>query len=631
MNADDQPTLVDLAREADFQLGPLRVRPSTREILAEGRTETLEPRVMQVLVVLARRRGHVVSRDELTVACWGGRAVSEDAISRCIAAIRRLAQAHGGFSVTTVLRVGFRIDETFASSAAAPTAPQKPTLAVLAFDNLSDDRETAYFSDGVSEEILHTVARGADLSVIGRASSFHFRGAQKAAANVGAELNATHVLDGSVRRSGARVRIAAHLIECAGQTTLWSGRFDRELADVFALQDEIAAAVASALTAVFTPAGSTGSIDPAAYDLYLKAVHPTVVNAPARQRSTELLERVTDLAPRFARAWASLAWARASRLRTDGTDRPYPKARAEVVDAAETALRLDSGLGLVHQVLGYLEPFAQFEAREALQDKALAVSPNDPDVLTEASRFFGVVGRTRHALGFAKRAFELDPMSPTAARRYAILLAATGDYEACVGLWDRFHRLWPDNETVLGHAISIAAGMGDWARFDALVEHVRGTALDTRQMREMIAHTGSWRRPDARVIQASLNGLRDQLDRTGTVGFGSLMRGCQLGLMDETFELIERASFAYMFDETQRWPDDPVGMSQIFNRAYNRWMIDDPRFVGFCARLGLCDYWIGTGRWPDCADDGVAPYDFRAEASRVAIRRNHAGIPLRPR
>jgi TolB-like protein len=136
--------------------------------------------------------------------------------------------------------------------------PTEPLLAVLAFDNLSGDAEMAYFSDGVSEEILQTVARGAELKVIGRGSSFQFRGRDKAAAHVAAALSATHVLDGSVRRSGNKVRIAANLIECERETTIWSDRFDRELSDVFALQDEIAAAVAAALKVAFADGATWG-------------------------------------------------------------------------------------------------------------------------------------------------------------------------------------------------------------------------------------------------------------------------------------------------------------------------------------------------------------------------------------
>src|SRR5258708_6362606 len=109
------------------------------------------------------------------------------------------------------------------------TAVREPVLAVLAFDNLSGDADMSYFSDGVSDEILDTVARSAGLKVIARSSSFQFRGADKAARHVARELAATHLLDGSVRRSGARVRIAAQLVDCADETTLWSKRFDRDL------------------------------------------------------------------------------------------------------------------------------------------------------------------------------------------------------------------------------------------------------------------------------------------------------------------------------------------------------------------------------------------------------------------
>src|ERR1700679_1195326 len=133
MNADDRPISIDLAREAGFALGAVEVRPSRRELIAGGRSEILEARVMQVLIALARRRGQVVSRDDLITGCWGGRAVSEDAIQRCIAALRRVAETHGGFSVTTVARVGYRLDES-EPAAVQPALTAEPLLAVLAFD-----------------------------------------------------------------------------------------------------------------------------------------------------------------------------------------------------------------------------------------------------------------------------------------------------------------------------------------------------------------------------------------------------------------------------------------------------------------------------------------------------------------
>jgi DNA-binding winged helix-turn-helix (wHTH) protein len=171
MSADEFPILIDLAHEAAFALGGHEARPSTRELIAGGRSQILEPRVMQVLVALARRRGQVVSRDDLVTACWGGRAVSEDAISRCIAAIRRLAETHGGFSLTTITRVGYRLQEAGAESA-APTPlneaqpKRKCSICVLPFANMSDDPEQEYFSDGISEDIITDLAKVSALSVM---------------------------------------------------------------------------------------------------------------------------------------------------------------------------------------------------------------------------------------------------------------------------------------------------------------------------------------------------------------------------------------------------------------------------------------------------------------------------------
>jgi TolB-like protein len=261
MSSEALPLPVDLAREPALSLSAIHIRPATREVLGRaGRREVLEPRVMQVLVALARRRGQVVSRDELIQACWRGQVVGDDAVSRCIASLRRLAAAFGGLAIETIARVGYRLDELSEIVRGSP-APDEALVAVLPFENLSGEAGMAWFSDGVSEEILQAVAQLTALKVIGRAASFEFRGRRKVVRRVAEELQATHVLDGSVRRSGARVRVSAHLIECAGQTILWSDRFDRELIDVLDLQDAVAEAVAAALRLALTPAGEA---DPSA-------------------------------------------------------------------------------------------------------------------------------------------------------------------------------------------------------------------------------------------------------------------------------------------------------------------------------------------------------------------------------
>ena len=182
------------------------------------------------------------------------------------------------------------------ATVAAHAGPARETLlAVLAFDNLSSEAEMQYFSDGVSEDILGRIQRGSKLKVIGRTSSFQFRGADKAKA--AAALKATHVLDGSIRRGGAKVRIAASLTDVTSQTTIWSDSYDRGLDDIFAVQDEISEAIATALDTAFFPA-KQAEIDPATYDLYLQAQYKIVKSDPATQlQGMALREQVTRMAP----------------------------------------------------------------------------------------------------------------------------------------------------------------------------------------------------------------------------------------------------------------------------------------------------------------------------------------------
>ena len=172
----------------------------------------------------------------------------------------------------------------------------EPVLAVLAFDNLSSDPEMQFFSDGVSEEIIQRLSRGAKLKVIGRTSSFQFRGERKAEA--AQSLHCSHVLDGSIRRAAGRVRISAHLVEASSRTTLWSDRYDRGLEDIFAVQDEISENIAGALDQTFS-SFSTRAVDPAVYDLYLRASPKSY--APDELRTTSACWRSSPSARRISR------------------------------------------------------------------------------------------------------------------------------------------------------------------------------------------------------------------------------------------------------------------------------------------------------------------------------------------
>jgi TolB-like protein len=263
----------------------------SRYVRAEATVGDRNKTLMPVMIEPCERplRFHLTQTADLSQ--WTGDA-ADAAWQAFLAEVRRFVQGKPGEAPLG--------DAAYAT--VAKVSARKPVLAVLAFENLSGDADMAYFSDGLSEEILETVAHGAALSVIGRGSSFQFRGPQKAASRIAAELKATHVLDGSVRRSGGRLRIVAHLIECASETTLWSSRFEGDLTDVFALQDEIATAVANALKAAFSPSTLQAPIEAETYEIYALFTDLEGFGELARDREPErvanLLNAYLDLLSR---------------------------------------------------------------------------------------------------------------------------------------------------------------------------------------------------------------------------------------------------------------------------------------------------------------------------------------------
>src|SRR5580704_15880146 len=457
--------VIVLAHALPTRLGPLSIEPAMRRVAHDnGAEEFLEPRVMQALVALVRADGRILSRDDLLAQCWSGVVVGEDSINRVIGRLRRLSEGAGAgvFRVETITKVGYRlIAETAAARAVVATPRSEPLLAVLAFDNLSGDPDFLYFSDGVSEEILHTVARRTGLKVVGRSSSFQLRGEAKSARRVADELGATHLLDGSVRRSGERVRVTAQLVDCASQTELWADRFDRALTDIFALQDEIAAAIATALNAALAPAAPQGPIDPIAYDLYLRArapaPDPTLFDIP-------LLEQAVARAPDFAQGWAMLAFARAVDLCWNRRAIAKPAEWAGMRAAADRALKLDPAAGIAYLALATGTAICgRYAEQHALVEKALAVLPNDPIVLVQACGFADTVGRQRLALDYASRAYEVDQRY--AANFYANALEATGRREEGFAVHERAVERWPGALMGCGTALKSAIDADDWDRY----------------------------------------------------------------------------------------------------------------------------------------------------------------------
>jgi TolB-like protein len=213
------------------------------ELRRGGKPVSVEPQVFDLIAVLSAHPGEMMSRDDLIREVWGGRIVSDSAISSRINAARTALGDNGQVQrlIKTIPRRGFRFEGVArdTSNVPAATATDKPSVAVLPFQNLSGDPEQAYFSDGITDDIITDLSRYAELFIIARHSSFAYRDTGTSVNEIAFELGVQYIVEGSVRRAGDRIRVTVQLIDPAAGNQLWAERYDRELTDIFEVQDEI--------------------------------------------------------------------------------------------------------------------------------------------------------------------------------------------------------------------------------------------------------------------------------------------------------------------------------------------------------------------------------------------------------
>jgi len=306
-------------------------------------------------------------------------------------------------------------------TAAAPAAlplPDKPSLVVLPFTNMSTDPDQEYFSDGITEDITSDLSKISSLFVISRNSAFTYKGKAVKLPEVSRELGVQYVVEGSVRKSGDRLRITAQLIDATKDQHLWSERYDRPLTEIFALQDEIRQKIVTALRVKLTPdeqarfqRAPTNNLE--AYDYYLRGTESfwrTTKEANARAR--QMFEQAIALDPYYASAYAlqsltyMLDW-----VWQWSQDRRHTLEQAFA--AAQTAVALDDSLPLAHGVIGVVYQYkGQFEQAIAEGERAVALDPNDPGNYQRLASILGFAGRAEDAISMAKTAMRLNPRYP---------------------------------------------------------------------------------------------------------------------------------------------------------------------------------------------------------------------------
>lgn len=323
------------------------------------------------------------------------------------------------------------------------------SLAVLPFANLSGDASQEFFSDGITEEITTALARIPDLRVVARESASRFKGENADLRAVGQMLGATHLIAGSLRKDGSRVRITARLVKTDDGVNAWVNSYDRELTDVFAIQEEIATSIAGALR---TPLGldlgerlvANRSIDPDSYERFLRGKAALLRGRPGFADQIAILEPVVEKNPGYAPAWAALARAYrfAAQFARFSSAEEYASARLtyepKAVAAARRAVELDPNLveGQTAYALTQIGP-RKWLVMEDLLSKALTLDPNNPDALSSYSNAIEGVGRLKEALAIKQKLRALEPFIPLYNGNLAQSLWLDGQTDAAISLWQQ--------------------------------------------------------------------------------------------------------------------------------------------------------------------------------------------------
>jgi len=329
--------------------------------------------------------------------------------------------------------------------------PDKPSIAVLPFDNLSDDASQAHFADGMAEDLITDLSKISGLFVIARNSSFTYKGKTIDVKQVARELGVQYLLEGSVRRAGDQVRINAQLIDATTGGHVWAERYDRKLDNIFAVQNAITEKIVQALELHLTDSEQeqmdkeprTSSVE--AYDLVLKARKlMTQFDHKAAAEARDLLQRVIEIDPAYTEAHSLLGFYYFDEWRVWGRKRDQNLARA--LELATIAVELSPSDPAPHVLLALVYQWRrEFDTANAEADTALALQPNDAITLSNLGSMLNWAGRGEEALGIVQQAIRLDPFHPpTSLERLAFAYAGVGDYDLCIEAANRGIALDPN-------------------------------------------------------------------------------------------------------------------------------------------------------------------------------------------
>jgi TolB-like protein/DNA-binding winged helix-turn-helix (wHTH) protein len=632
------PGRIDLASEPDFRLGGLAIRPSRRQVEGLGISQTLQPRVMQVLVALTRPTSEVVSHDELIRRCWGGLTVGEGAVRRCIGQLRKLSAQwpEPPFSIQTIGGVGYQLGvelgpEGVESPPSGPTerrlsrrawslvaiatlllalgairfvgpgeAPPARRVAVLPLEALSGRPEARYVAAGVADE----VSRALSASQMEALPRTDVTALQRAAVNpkAAAQLGVGLVLSGSVQDVGNDTLVNVQLDDARTHVTLWSGDFRRAAGDAAALREEVATKVADLVgVAEYARENPRVRRDDAAISAVL-AAHDLI----RRNRSDSwgqllaLTQQVVTREPDFAFGHAMAAVADTYAIQWGAPAQQRPMLMANAHREAERAIALDPQEAGSYFALQFLAP--DYQDREAVLLKGLATATHPAAPLAALYNSEGdlllAVGRAHEALPFVQRSVGLDPLSAVKAVKLVEAYAMVGDVGAAQETIEQALARWPTHPGLRAARLHLAGFYGDPAAARTLLATPADLPGDLA--------------PEALAAWRAFLAVRPGGDAQAARRVTHAADGGALDLQTAVLMLAQMHDLDDAFREAVRTAGQPDRNPTFLFEPAAAPLRQDRRFMDLATRFDLLAYWRGGGHWPDACPGARAEPDCAA-------------------
>lgn len=618
-----------------YRLDDWVIRPQHACIERGGEVIHLKPKPMAVLECLCRAGGEVVTRDALFDSVWPGGVVSDATLTQCIVELRRAFgdSAQSPRVIKTIPKVGFClippieqleaetripadrnkpdkqwiskrpglmgavlvflvlavgawwIQRDVADSVPKPAvriSDMAPSIAVLPFVNMSEDPGNEYFSDGLSEELQILLAKIPELKVSARTSSFSFRNKDVTIAEIASALNVAHVLEGSVRKAGDRIRISVQLIEAQSGFELWSESYDRTLDHIFDVQNEVASAVVDALrVSLMNEPAQLQETNPEVYSLYLQAgFFINQMTREGRVRAVEKLREALAIDPTYAPAVDRLA--SAYLMQTNRGERPFEAGVELGRRTAEEALAIDAGLANTWGTLVYIESRYDWDWQGAGRkvERMLELESGNAGSFSSAANYYNMVGRFDLSLELRNLAIQLDPISYNIGVRKTFVLMAMGRLDEAMRNVQAVFQTYPDDRRLQQHHAKLLLLSGDFEGAYQALETIQPRYYTDTALLAMVLHSLG-RESESRAAFEMVVQSGPNASYTGGVNYHRGLYYAWTGNRDLSFKHLQLAL------ESGHRP-----LAYILGEPLLYSLHNDARWQKLLEEIGLLPYWL---------------------------------------